>query len=62
MKNILHIYKDFEPLNGGGGVARHIYGICENLVIAITLEVTKYMHSLYGKSFGPILSPHRHIR
>lgn len=28
---ILHVYKDYSPLSGGGGVARHIYGILKNI-------------------------------
>lgn len=29
--NILHVYNDFEPEKGGGGVARHIAGLAEML-------------------------------
>lgn len=32
MIKVLHFYKDFEPLSGGGGVARYIYGLCKTLV------------------------------
>ena len=32
MIKVLHFYKDFEPLSGGGGVARYIYGLCKSLV------------------------------
>lgn len=30
--NVLHVYSDFEPDKGGGGVARHIAGLAEILV------------------------------
>ncbi|WP_156680258.1 glycosyltransferase family 4 protein [Sphingomonas profundi] len=29
---ILHLHKDFEPLRGGGGTARHIHGLAKALV------------------------------
>lgn len=28
---ILHVYKDFDPIGGGGGVARHIHGLAQGL-------------------------------
>jgi glycosyltransferase involved in cell wall biosynthesis len=40
---ILHIYKDFEPTNGGGGVARHIEGLCTYLAANNCVTVSAFV-------------------
>lgn len=61
--NVLHVYKDFHPGRGGGGVARHIDGLVSNLnpekygirIAAISAQTQKYICPVYEVNFITIL-------
>ena len=68
MVRVLHIAHDrlYEPLKGGGGVARHIHGLCQELAalhadVRVVARQTDVADAVYDVSNASGLALRRHI-